>query len=718
MRWLSSALLFTTATLVWGCNGSGKGDKPSASAAPSSPTASASYDATQLPPPTQWHGGSIVHAATEEMLWVADEDRGKVSQLRLPLSSDATVTDTDMPGAPAQVLALADRLLVTVRDPGLLMIMGYGKDGLVEKARVPLPADAWGLAVTRDQKTAYVTSAWTHKVSAVDLDAAKVKWTVDVAREPRAVIAVSDRLYVTHLVGSELTRIDALDSGKPTVKRVSLPAAPSRAPRRDATTASLAYSAVSSPDGSRLFVPRHALGVLGNHGDEPTWLGASSVDVLLTADDSPLSPKRLGSKYVVTLADTMKSIADEINAMMYVPIMLVDGPDGPLPHVDAVPMVQPRAVAYRRSNKSLLVVSEGDDALVELDALSLEPALTVIRRHEVGRDYGKFVKAADRNGAPSGVALAADESIAYVYCRSTFDVVAVPLDGETKADELVSVRLGQDPLLHEVAKDDPKRQYREAAVLGRKLFYNARDHKISGGMGCAGCHPDGRDDGHVWHEVDKDDTVIFVSGHGSVTHHAEPTGRRRTHIKGEGKARHTPMLAGRVEPKGPYGWLGESKTLVDRIIDGFALHRWGSEWDSYGRPPLEHRAGAIAAFLKKMPTPPKLARELTSDEKRGKQIFMSKDSGCTSCHSAETDEYTDRVPMLVKLPPRRGFVDETAAKFKTPSLRYVAATPPYFHDGSVQTLEQLIASNDNRMGKTNQLSAADKQALVAFLRTL
>ena len=41
-------------------------------------------------------------------------------------------------------------------------------EGLVEEHRVPLAADAWGLAVTENLQTAVVTSAWTHTVTAVE----------------------------------------------------------------------------------------------------------------------------------------------------------------------------------------------------------------------------------------------------------------------------------------------------------------------------------------------------------------------------------------------------------------------------------------------------------------------------------------------------------------------------------------------------------------------
>ena len=71
-------------------------------------------------------------------------------------------------------------------------------------------------------------------------------------------------------------------------------------------------------------------------------------------------------------------------------------------------------------------------------------------------------------------------------------------------------------------------------------------------------------------------------------------------------------------------------------------------------------------------------------------------------------------------------------KFKTPSLRNVALTAPYMHDGRFKTLEQVLehyttgvhrsATLDPNIAKHPdsgmELSKADRQALIAFLKTL
>lgn len=56
-------------------------------------------------------------------------------------------------------------------------------------------------------------------------------------------------------------------------------------------------------------------------------------------------------------------------------------------------------------------------------------------------------------------------------------------------------------------------------------------------------------------------------------------------------------------------------------------------------------------------------------------------------------------------------------KFKVPSLRNVAVTPPYFHDGSAATLVDAV----NIMAKYQlgrSLSVEDRDLIVAFLFTL
>ena len=105
---------------------------------------------------------------------------------------------------------------------------------------------------------------------------------------------------------------------------------------------------------------------------------------------------------------------------------------------------------------------------------------------------------------------------------------------------------------------------------------------------------------------------------------------------------------------------------------------------------------------------------------QAKIVFEDERVGCASCHPA-AGHFSDGTTHL-SMAPADGSLERYAAferpEYRTPSLALVGGTAPYFHNGSVQTLEQLIDKNGDRMGRTSQLSAADRKALVAYLRTL
>jgi hypothetical protein len=241
-------------------------------------------------------------------------------------------------------------------------------------------------------------------------------------------------------------------------------------------------------------------------------------------------------------------------------------------------------------------------------------------------------------------------------------------------------------------------------------------------VACAGCHPEGRDDGHVWqeqpNEFDPDNKKpgaltaapirngsIWDGEHGKVLHRGYP--------------RQTPMLAGRVAARGPWGWHGKQQIIEQRIITGFTIHGGGGGWGTPAKK-LVQRAEELAAFLRQgLVTPPKEPRRLSAVEERGRELFSAGETRCATCHFPATD-YTDRGLVSLGIPPvLPTFIDEPKQRlYKTPSLLFVAGTAPYFHDGRFATLEELIEKNRDHMGRTSQLSPDDRAALVAFLRTI
>lgn len=88
---------------------------------------------------------------------------------------------------------------------------------------------------------------------------------------------------------------------------------------------------------------------------------------------------------------------------------------------------------------------------------------------------------------------------------------------------------------------------------------------------------------------------------------------------------------------------------------------------------------------------------LTEAQKRGLKVF--EEAGCADCHTpplfSSYEFYNAGVGMNKEKPDegRKAVTgkDEDFGKFRVPSLREVANTAPYFHDGSVATLEEAVA---------------------------
>jgi cytochrome c peroxidase len=137
----------------------------------------------------------------------------------------------------------------------------------------------------------------------------------------------------------------------------------------------------------------------------------------------------------------------------------------------------------------------------------------------------------------------------------------------------------------------------------------------------------------------------------------------------------------------------------------------------------------------------------TDSEKRGFKLFTTEynpffpeQSGadCQHCHSGlnfENDKYMNNGLDATFTDNGRGKATKDPAdngKFKVTSLRNIAVTAPYMHDGRFNTLEEVVnhynsgiaasATLDPAIEQTREkglfLTEQDKQDLVAFLKTL
>lgn len=252
----------------------------------------------------------------------------------------------------------------------------------------------------------------------------------------------------------------------------------------------------------------------------------------------------------------------------------------------------------------------------------------------------------------------------------------------------------------------------EARVaLGERLFHDPR-LSGSGTLSCSSCH-DLASNGASGEALDRGDGGDLLALNTPTVFNVGANFR----LGWEGRFRHLPEhVAALIEnPRIMGASLGE---VVDRLRadrDLAAAFR-----GAYGRPLDEANVvDALVNFERSLVTPNAPfdrwlqgdADALSEVEVKGYQLFKS--TGCASCHQG--------VAIGANLFQRQGvfrpLVPPPPDMVRVPGLRNIAATAPYFHDGSAATLEDAV----RRMARAQlnaSLSDEEVDRLVAFLGTL
>ncbi len=134
---------------------------------------------------------------------------------------------------------------------------------------------------------------------------------------------------------------------------------------------------------------------------------------------------------------------------------------------------------------------------------------------------------------------------------------------------------------------------------------------------------------------------------------------------------------------------------------------------------------AALAMTKKHP--------MSDSAKRGMKLFFSEEVNCAACHlgpNLADEKYHNLGVGMDAENPDLGRYEVTKQEkdkgaFKTPTIRNVEQSAPYMHDGSLETLEEVV-EHYNKGGTPNpwlsdkvkklNLSAQDKKDLVAFMK--
>jgi len=274
----------------------------------------------------------------------------------------------------------------------------------------------------------------------------------------------------------------------------------------------------------------------------------------------------------------------------------------------------------------------------------------------------------------------------------------------------------------------------DAAELGRRLFFSkelSRDRTLS----CASCHRP---------ELGFADDRARSAG-----------------VGGAETERNTPSVLNRAwSPR--LMWDGRAASLEEQVLLPIenpremdlaldeALRRLAADEELAAHfrrafrdtPTRANLARALSSYLRRLVLGDSAVDrfrageiEALSDAERAGLWFYESRGGCWRCHAGPN--FSDEDFHATGVGARDGVPEEGRAaasgeaadrgKWKTPSLRGLARTAPYMHDGSLATLEEVVefyrlggraSDNLDPALKPLEMSAEDARNLVAFLRAL
>ncbi|MEZ4267848.1 MAG: c-type cytochrome [Myxococcota bacterium] len=642
-------------------------------------------------------GGRI--AVQGDRIFVADTDNGDVAVLNR--KSGVIERSIAVGARPVQVVvAPSGRVMATVSGSGEVVEIDSDSGAIV--ARRIVGTEAFGLALTPDADSLLVTDRAGGRV--VSLDAVGALGTPTLVAEgldfPRGLaIAPNGRVTVVTR-GASISQFKYVagktDATRGVSLRVSTPyEAEFLQGRSVLAAAGQAVAAAVQPESGAALV-LHTQRLPGNeelvakavkdaleafvpqayYGPPPGWL--PSHQHLARAIESGISAIDESGRVAEIEASAVRDrrTLEPVNLLMSVP----------------------QDIAHHPTLSLAFVASAGTDAVVMLNTALADPLAAPVGVIEVGM-------------APAGVAFSADGWFAYVLDAQSFAISEVDLRGLFTLGQ-PSANQGGVNVAYPVAEPTPFAGLEstdpvelshsrwaaygvdpmsEDARLGRRIFTDARNPRVTGRerFACASCHAEGDEDQTVW---------WFPSG-----------------------PRQTPSLAGRLEDTGPYNWNGSRERLTANFERTIA--RMG------GTGATQAELDSLERYLYEGVVPPANPHlqpgGLTAPQLRGKDLFEDATIGCSGCHlpgpltdglaynldTAKTFEIKAHQELA-----KVGLADPLT--YNTPSLRGVWHTAPYLHDGSAATLRDVLTLTGGRMGKTLELTEAQRDDLISYLETL
>lgn len=596
-------------------------------------------------------------------VWVANPDNDSVSVFdSASLARSAEVAT----GAAPRTLARAPdgRIWVINRDSASISVVDPQTLAVTRTIALPRASQPYGIVISEEGR-AYVSLEATGSVLVLDTASGATLASVAVGANPRHLSLTGD--------GARLL-----------VSRFITPALPGEG------TAQVATKVAGVPRGGEIVVVDTAAMSLQHtivlqHSDRtdteisgagvPNYLGAAVISpdggtAWVPSKQDNIKRGTLRSGVALDFQNTVRAISSRID--------LATQAEDPAARIDHDNAGVASAAAFDASGAYLFVALETSRQVAVLDARS-----------------GAQLMRVEAGLAPQSLAVSADNARLYVHnvmgrSLQVIDITPLTRLGEARAQTLAT--------LGTVAKE----KLAANVLLGKQLFYDARDTRLARDayLSCAACHHDGGHDGRTWDLTAQGEGLRNTislrgragTGHGVLHWSAnfdevqDFEGQIRKLALGTGLMSDAQFNAGTTgEP------LGTSKAGLSADLDALA---------------------AYVASLNQMPQAAARTGSgaLTAAATAGRAVYAAQQ--CASCHGGTS--YASHGALLADV----GTLKATSGNrlggqlpgLDVPTLRDVALTGPYMHDGSAATLGAAVQAH-----RGMALSAGDLDNLVAYL---
>ena len=630
---------------------------------------------------------TLISSADFSHLYVVDTDGSAVASIDIATNSVETIT---VGLEPTRIARAGERIFVTLRGERAVAILDDRGGDLTLSGRIDTGAEPIGIVAGESGERIYVASSLSGLISEIDTTTLETLRSWDIESEPRwlALHPSEKSLYVASVRDGLLNQID-LDSGD--VTAVDLPEVHgSDFEDLDLITLTprITGDPAVSPDGKTLAIPVLYVDNI-SEVDPPDMDGDDDDDFLEVSGGYggpgqtrfhggivtfPVNP---GGTIDVDGGSPIEIVGNgaDFEVLRSYPSSVVFSPDGetmvvPLEGASAVLSVKTRPNSDPMSNLNRAMQDE----------IMFMPGISDMNIH--------LANTAIAPAGPRGIAFTEDER-AFVHSFLDRTVTDIQFNGFEPATRFTGVPVpffggGDTPVSDDFINGTPvleepivfADEHLPADIAeGRRLFYSTDNTAMAAqgaGVSCATCHFDGRNDGLTW----------SFEGPGTIE-------------------RQTPSLAGVVSLTAPLTWTDSVATVLDEVLITSQGRMGGSG--------LSHaRAEKVAAFIdwtREADVP--LANSESDAVTRGREIFHRAEVGCADCHNGAAWTDNESYDLFG--------IEEV----RTPSLVGIAATAPYLHNGTADSISTLLRWSVNEaMGDTSSLNEREMSDLEQFILSL